>query len=119
MICELKEPSKAASLFADWEDPDAGVAACLDNVMGKIFADDPEQPKSAIALIGDFAFFAGEPNLELVCARPDRWLIVVPQDKAWEELIENNLPANKRIRYAIRKDTKFDREKLEAMAGAH
>lgn len=35
MICELKEPSKAASLFADWEDPDAGVAACLDNVMGR------------------------------------------------------------------------------------
>ena len=118
MIYELNEPSIAAPLFANWQDPDAGIAACLDNVMGKIFADDTERPKAAMAVVGDFAYFAGEPNLELVGARPDRWLVVVPQNEAWEELIENNFPAFKRIRYAMRKDTKFDRKKLEAMVNA-
>ena len=87
MIYELNEPSIAAPLFANWQDPDAGIAACLDNVMGKMFADDTERPKAAMAVVGDFAYFAGEPNLELVGARPDRWLVVVPQNEAWEELI--------------------------------
>ncbi|MBR4462672.1 MAG: GNAT family N-acetyltransferase [Erysipelotrichaceae bacterium] len=116
MIYELTDPAKAAPVFAGWED--AGIIACLDNVMGKIFADDMEHPKSVMAVIGDFAYLAGEPNLELVRSKPDQWMLVVPQNEAWQELIENNFSAYKQIRYAIRKDTKFDREKLEAMANA-
>ncbi len=118
MIYELKDPSKAAPLFADWEDLDTGVLACLDHVMGKILVTDPEHPKSALAVIGDFAFCAGEPDPELLCGKPDRWMIVVPQNDAWAALIEDNFPAGKRIRYAIKKDTAFDREKLEAMVNA-
>ena len=115
MIYELNDPSKAAPIFADWEDLDTGVRACLDNVMGKIFVTDPNHPKSAMAVIGDFAFFAGEPDLELLRGKPDRWMLVVPQNDTWSSLIEEHFPANKRIRYAIRKETDFDREKLEAM----
>lgn len=115
MIFELNEPKKAASLFSDREDMDAGIVACLDNMMGKVIADDTEHPKSAMAVIGDFAFLAGAPSLELLLAKPDRWLIVVPQNKAWEALIENNFLAYKRIRYAMKKDTRFDREKLKAL----
>ena len=115
MIYELKEPSIAAHVFDDWVELDVGIIACLDNVMGKIFADDIEHPKSAMAVVGDFVYFAGKPNLELVHAKPDRWMIIVPQDKFWEELIENNFPAYKRIRYALRKNTKFNRKKLEEM----
>lgn len=118
MIYELNEPFKAAPLFADWEDLDTGVIACLDNVMGKILADDPEQPRSAMAVIGDFAFCAGEPNLALLRGKPERWMLVVPQNDAWAALIEDNFPAFKRIRYAMKKDTVFDREKLEAMANS-
>ncbi|MBR5094722.1 MAG: GNAT family N-acetyltransferase [Oscillospiraceae bacterium] len=118
MVYELKDPSKAAPLFTGQEDLDTGVIACLDNVMGKILVTDPEHPRSALAVIGDFVFCAGRPDLELLRSKPDRWMIVVPQDAAWEALIENNFPAFKRIRYAIRKDTVFDREKLEAMASA-
>ena len=118
MVYELNDTSKAVPFFADWEDLDISVIACLDKVMGKILADDPEQPKSVMAVIGDFAFCAGEPDLELVRAKPDRWMLVVPQNEAWATLIEENMPAYKRIRYAIRKDTKFDREKLEAMVKA-
>ncbi len=118
MIFELTEPSKAAPVFEGWEDMPVDVFACLDNVMGKVFADDTEHPKSAMAMVGDFVYLAGEPNLELVCAKPDRWMIVVPQNEAWEDLLENNFSAYKMIRYAIRKDTRFDRKKLETMANA-
>ena len=118
MIYELEDPSKAAPVFADWEDLDVSVRACLDGVMGKIFADDPERPESAMAVVGDFAFCAGKPNVELLRAKPDRWMIVVPQNGAWAELIENRFPAGRRIRYAIRKDTEFDRGKLETLASA-
>ena len=118
MVYELDDPSKAKRVFADWEDPDTGILACLEKVMGKIFVTDPEEPGSALAVIGDFAFCAGEPDLELMRGKPDRWLLAVPQNEAWAALIEENFPANKRIRYAIRKKTEFDREKLAAMAGA-
>ncbi len=84
MVYELNEPSKAAPLFADWKDLDVGIVACLDNVMGRIFADDTEHPKSAMAVQGDFVYFAGEPNLELVRAMPDRWILAVPQNEAWD-----------------------------------
>ncbi len=118
MIYELTEPSKASKVFANREDMDTGIIACLDNVMGKIFADDRECPKSAMAILGDFVYFAGEPSLELVLAKPDRWMIAIPQNEAWEKLIEDNFPAYKRIRYAFKKDTIFDRKKLKAMADA-
>ncbi len=55
MIYELNEPAKAAPIFAEWEDLDTGVRACLDHVMGKIFADDPERPTSAMAVIGEYS----------------------------------------------------------------
>ena len=118
MIYELNDPSKAAPAFADWEDLDTSAKACLDNVMGKILVTDPDHPKSALAVVGVFAFCAGEPDLELLYGKPDCWMLVVPQNEAWAKLIEDNFPASKRIRYALKKDTVFDREKLEAMVKA-
>ncbi len=118
MIYELNDPSKAAPVFAGWADVDAGVLACLDGVMGKILVTDPDCPKSALAVIGDFAFCAGEPDPELLGGKPDKWMLVVPENGAWASLIEDNFPASKRIRYAIRKDTAFDRDRLEAMVRA-
>ena len=118
MIYELNDPSKAAPVFAGWADVDAGVLACLDSVMGKVLVTDPDCPKSALAVIGDFAFCAGEPDPELLGGKPDKWMLVVPENGAWASLIEDNFPASKRIRYAIRKDTVFDRDRLEAMVKA-
>ena len=118
MIYELNEPSKAAHIFAGWEDIDVSITACLENVMGKIYADDPEHPVSAMAVIGDFAFCAGEPDVALLRAKPDKWMIVVPQNEAWTALIEDNFPAYKRFRYALKKDTVFDRNRLERFAGS-
>ena len=117
-VFELEDPSKAKPIFAQWEDPDTGILSCLDGVMGKILVTDPEQPRSAMAVVGDFAFLAGEPDLELLRGKPARWMIVVPQNEAWGQLMEENFPVGKRIRYAIKKDTKFDRERLEALVRA-
>ena len=94
------------------------MVACLEKVMGKILVTDPENPVSAMAVIGDFAFCTGEPDLELLRGKPDRWMLVVPQNDEWANLIEENFAAFKRIRYAIRKDTVFDREKLKAFVMA-
>ena len=118
MIFQLNEPSKAAPLFAGWKELDISAAACLDNVMGAVFADDPEDPASAMAVIGDFAFCAGRPEKELLRSKPDRFMLVVPENLAWADLIEDNFVAYKRMRYAIKKDTRFDRERLGALAAA-
>ena len=59
---------------------------------------------------------AGEPDRELVINKPDGFVVMVPKDERWSELIEECFPdARKFTRYAIRKDTVFDREKLEKM----
>ncbi|MCR5616674.1 MAG: GNAT family N-acetyltransferase, partial [Clostridiales bacterium] len=51
---------------------------------------------------------------ELVINKPDGFVIMVPQDERWAELIEECFPSARRFtRYAIRKDTVFEREKLK------
>lgn len=67
-----------------------------------------------MAFVGCFAFPAGEPDRELLLGKPDGFVIMVPQNDRWSELIEECFPdARKITRYAIRKDTVFDRDKLE------
>lgn len=114
MIYELEDTSKVESLFAGWEI--TLIYSCIQKVMGKVFVTDTENPKSAMAFVGVFAFVAGEPDRELVINKPDGFVVMVPQDERWSELIEECFPdARKFTRYAIRKDTVFDREKLEKM----
>lgn len=114
MIYELEDTSKVESLFADWEI--TLIYSCIQKVMGKVFVTDTENPKSAMAFVGVFAFVAGEPDRELVINKPDGFVVMVPKDERWSELIEECFPdARKFTRYAIRKDTVFDREKLEKM----
>ena len=114
MIYELEDTSKVDSLFADWEI--TLIYSCIQKVMGKVFVTDTENPKSAMAFVGVFAFVAGEPDRELVINKPDGFVVMVPKDERWSELIEDCFPdARKFTRYAIRKDTVFDREKLEKM----
>ena len=114
MIYELEDTSKVESLFAGWEI--TLIYSCIQKVMGKVFVTDTENPKSAMAFVGVFAFVAGEPDRELVINKPDGFVVMVPQDERWSELIEECFPdARKFTRYAIRKDTVFDRKKLEKM----
>ena len=114
MIYELKDTSKAAHLFEGWQE--TLVYSCLQKVMGKIFVTDTEAPKSAMAYVGCFAFYAGEPDKELVINKPDGFVIMTPQNKAWEACIEECFPTAKKVtRYAIKKDTQFDKEYLKDM----
>ena len=111
MVYELKDTSVAENLFEGWQE--TLIYSCLQNVMGKIYVTDTENPRSAFAFVGCFSFFAGEPDRELVASKPDGFVIMVPQNEKWAELIEECYPDAKPVtRYAIRKDTCFNQAAL-------
>lgn len=119
MVFELRETQRAAALFAGWQE--TMIWSCLQGVMGKIYADSPEAPASAMALLGDFCFLAGRPDPELVLYEPEEdrrdFCIMVPADEGWAELIEacHGEYAKKVTRYAFKKEPEvFDRKLLRA-----
>lgn len=115
MIYELKDTSKVEALFSGWEE--TLIYSCLQGVMGKVFVTSLDRPESAMTFVGCFAFYAGVPDRELVMDKPDGFVIMVPQDDGWAQVIEDCFPdARKVTRYAIRKDTVFDKERLAEMA---
>lgn len=117
MIYELTDTKKAEYLFEGWEE--TLIYSCLQNVMGKIYVIDTERPNCACAYVGCFAFYAGIPSKELVEKRLDDFVIMVPQNEAWEKMIEDCYPNAKKVtRYAIKKNTVFDKEKLQELANA-
>ncbi len=112
MIYELTDTSKVMHLFEGWQE--TLIYSCLQKVMGKIFVTDLDSPHSAMAFVGCFAFYAGRPDQELVSNKPKGFVIMVPQDKAWEACIESSFPGAKKVkRYAIKKDTQFDEDYLK------
>ena len=108
MIYEVEHPELTAPLFADW--PEGVIWSCLQGVMGHLYADSPDNPSSVMAILGDFCYFAGEPNRELVLYKPEwcnkDFMIMVPQNKAWANLIEQSYgkKAKEVTRYAIKKE---------------
>lgn len=147
MIGMVKDTTKVAELFRGWQEP--LIWSCLQRIMGAVYArgtgveqkmpqridcgdiagttvvcGDMDMPKSAMALIGDFCFFAGAPDLELVKYVPEgyagRFLIMVPQSEEWAGLIEEcyREHAKRVTRFATKKDQNhFDRGKLRSLAG--
>ena len=115
MVYELEDTSKVTSLFEGWSE--TLITSCLQKVMGKIYVTDTTRPRSAVAYVGCFAFYGGEPDSELAEYRLGEFVIMTPQSDAWAELIEESWPSAKKVtRYAIRKDTRFDTEALKQMA---
>ena len=104
----------AETLFSGWEE--TMITSCLQGTMGKVYTD----ADSAAAYLGDLAFFAGSPSATLIWFHPDpqrHFVIMVPQNTAWQKEIEACYPDCKKVsRYAFRKDTAFDRKKLEALS---
>ena len=114
MLYELTDTSKVTHLFEGWQE--TLIYSCLQRVMGKIFVTDPDSPRSAMAYVGCFAFYAGEADRELVMNKPDGFVIMTPQNKEWEACIEACFPEAKKVtRYAIKKKTQFDRDYLRKM----
>lgn len=117
MVYKLSDTKKAARIFGQWEE--ALIWSCVQGVMGAIYTDDVKNPSAALAVLGDFSFFAGKPSKELLLYKPENcekdFMIMVPWDDAWGELIEQCYKgkAKKVSRYAIKKEPQvFDIEKL-------
>lgn len=111
MIYELKDTEKAKQLFAGCEE--TLVISCLEGVMGKVYVTNPMHPTAAMTSLGCFCFYAGDPERELVERKPAGTVLMVPQNERWESLIETCFPYARRVeRYAIKKNTVFDKEAL-------
>lgn len=118
MIYEVKNTASAGRLFEGWEE--TLIWSCLQGGMGKIYAVGSEKPVSAMAILGDFIFYAGEPDKELVLYKPKQrkqdFAIMVPQNDGWRLLIEQNYGERAKAvsRYALKKEAGiFDRERLQ------
>ena len=126
MVFKLGDTAKVEKLFENWQE--TLIWSCLQKVMGFIYVTDLEQPRSAVAIVGDFAFYAGEPNRELVLYKPEErkedYLIMVPDlknEQDWAQLMEKcwGEHAQKAVRYAIKKEPDaFDRKKLQKFAAS-
>lgn len=116
MIIKLKDTREIRILFAYTQD--TSVLSCLQGVMGEVYA--TEDLSSAMAILGDFSFYAGKPEEELITFLPDSFLFgeltMVPENEEWQQLIESSygLRAERLTRYAIKKEglQVFDRKKL-------
>ncbi len=120
MIYEVKNTDPVAPLFGEMND--TTITSCLEQIMGKVYADSLDNPGCVMAILGDFCFLAGEPNEELVLYKPAHltqdFMIMVPQNEEWCKIVEKcyGNKAKKVTRYALKKDGDvFDREKLQAI----
>lgn len=103
-------------IFESWNE--TLIWSCLQGIMGEIHMNSTED--AAVAILGDFAFFAGNPSEELVRWKPENcrqdFMIMVPQNDEWAKLIEACFgdKARKVTRYATKKKQNvFDVSKLE------
>lgn len=118
MVFRIRETKAAAPLFGDWEE--TMIWSCLTGAMGEVYGDSGERPEAVMALLGDFCFFAGKPDRELVSFKPEGrggdFVIMAFPDERWAELIEGcyGEKAKRRERYALKKEGDiFDRKKLK------
>lgn len=120
MIYEVDKTDSVAALFGEWQD--TMIWSCLQGIMGHIYVDNLAEPVSAMALLGDFCFLAGEPDRELAAFRPEWYtkdfMIIIPQNQQWGREIERCYAGrfHKVERYAMKKEADvFDRDRLENM----
>jgi len=107
---------RTINLFDNWDE--TIIWSCLQGIMGEVYTNDAED--AAVAILGDFAFYAGNPSEELIRFKPEycnqNFIIMIPQNDAWAHIIEKYYgdKAKKVTRYAIKKERNiFDTEKLE------
>lgn len=122
MITTLLNPRQAKTLFASFSN--AMVDACVEGTMGSIYSVYTRaMPTSAVAILGDFAFYGGEPNSELARWRPSASTqaptIVVAGSSGWEQCLADSWgPAlTSCTRYAFPSESStFDHGHLAALA---
>lgn len=123
MIYEIKQHENIEHLFKGLKE--TIIWSCLQQIMGHLYANDAENPTSAMAILGDFCFFAGKPDKEMVAYKPEwceqKFIIMVPPDEAWAKLIEGcyRERAKKIVRYATKKEPDvFCMDRLQKAAEA-
>ena len=96
------------------------VRSCCEKIMGKVYGKEGEKPDSAMAVLGDFTFFARKPDEVLTAYWPkesrENYRILVPQDAEWERIIEQyyGTKCRKITRYRMKKEPGiFPQEILE------
>lgn len=99
---------------------DALVWCCKQGTMGNIYYDNSENPHSAMAVLGDFTYFDGEPSEDFALFWPPStkkdYRILVPSDREWEEILEKCYEGKikKITRYAMKKEHDiFQKEQLQ------
>lgn len=117
-LVKQEDMNKIAPLFEGWEE--TLIWSCLQGCMGTAWADQLEHPASAQIITGDFCFFAGLPNTELLRNIPAEFtngILMISKDDKWSFYIEQEFgaAAYKTKRYAIKKEAGvFDRQKLQS-----
>lgn len=122
-IIKLEDTKTAKPLFAGMQE--TLVWSCLEKKQGAIYVRDTEKTESAMALLGDFCFFAGKPDRGLVQFKPEgrigAFILMIPPDEAWSGLIEEvyKKRARRVKRYAIKKEEHvWNLEKLQEIVDA-
>lgn len=116
-LVKKEDMKKIVPLVGEWEE--TLIWSCLQGYMGKAWVDQISNPTSVQIITGDFCFFAGEPNKELVNHIPTDYksdaILMIPKSEEWSEYIEKRYPNQfeKTLRYAIKKELNiFNKEKL-------
>lgn len=119
MHCLKKEDMyRITPIFEGWNE--TLIWSCLQGYMGNAWTDAIQNPKSAQIITGDFCFFAGAPNIELVKNIPQYFtsecILMIPQNEEWADLIKKvyEVKCERFMRYAIKKEPNiFDTRKLQ------
>lgn len=124
-ITESKPLEDIAALFDGWDE--TMIWTALAGCMGSVWCIDAEH---SVAMVdtSDFVFFAGDAASPKARALVQAFLkkagnrnaIVTPQNELWETLLMELLGdrAVMQLRYAIRKDTSFDKAHLQGIVEA-
>ena len=113
MIVKIKDTEKIKKFFSNKNN--SFIRSAINNIMGEIYADDVENPKSAIITLGDFHFLAGEPNQELLLKIADKkYSIIICDNREWEIFIEKFMlyKIHEIKRYKMKNKINFDLDKL-------
>lgn len=101
------------------------IDSCLQGVMGQLYTDSLSMPQAAMALLGDFCFFAGKPtpalplSLSGFCKKD--YMLLIPQTDEWTKLLAQycGSHAAQIVRYATKKEPDvFDINRLNRFAAA-
>ena len=121
MIYEITDTTAVSPLFDGWEE--TLIWSCLQKTMGKIYANSRRNSTAAMAVLGDFTFFAGKPCHELAAPHPTssarNFRILVSQNEAWKDMLLQVYGSQAHLvsRYATKKEPDiFNRNQLKNAA---